>query len=43
MGVSGELVGLGLSLSYIGTDGVPEGCINRTCKERAVFTVSKEF
>ncbi len=43
MGVSGELVGLDLSLSYIGTDGVPGGCITRTCKERAVFTVSKEF
>jgi len=43
MGVSGELAGFGLSLSYIGTDGVPEGCITRTCKERAVFTVSKEF
>jgi len=43
MGVSGELAGLDLSLSYIGTDGVPGGCITRTCKERAVFTVSKEF
>ena len=43
MGVSGELAGLDLSLSYIGTDGVPGGCITRTCKERAVFTVSKAF
>ena len=41
--ISGELVGLGLSLSYIGTDGVPGGCINGTCDERAVLTVSKEF
>ncbi len=43
MGISGDLVGLDLSLSYIGTDGVPGGCITRTCKERAVFTVSKAF
>jgi len=41
--ISGELVGLGLSLSYIGTDGVPGGCVNGTCDERAVVTVSKEF
>ena len=43
MGVSGVLVGLDLSLSYIGTDGVTGGCITRTCKERTVFTISKGF
>jgi len=43
IGISGELVGFGLALSYIGTDGVPGECVTRSCKERTIFTVSKEF
>ena len=43
IGISGELIGFGLALSYIDTDGVPGGCVTRSCKERLVFTLSKEF
>lgn len=43
VGVSGEAAGLGLDLSYVGTNNVDADCIHRTCAGRAVFTVTKSF
>jgi uncharacterized protein (TIGR02001 family) len=43
VGVSGEAVGLGLDLSFYGTNDVNGGCIRRTCDDRVVFSMSKSF
>lgn len=43
IGVSGEAAGLGLALTYTGTDGVSGGCVTGTCDDRAIFTISKSF
>lgn len=43
VGVSGEVIGLDLDLTYIDTIGVAGGCINKTCDGRVVFTVAKAF
>lgn len=43
IGVSGEVSGIGLSLTYSGTEGIDGGCVARTCDERVIFTISKFF
>jgi uncharacterized protein (TIGR02001 family) len=41
IGISGEAIGLGLSLTYTGTNGVSGDCATRTCDDRAVFAISR--
>jgi len=43
LGLSTEVNGVGLDLSYIDTSGVAAGCADDVCDGRLVFTVSKEF
>jgi uncharacterized protein (TIGR02001 family) len=43
LGVSGEALGLGLDLSFYGTNDVAGGCVRTTCDDRVVFTVSKSL
>lgn len=42
VGVSGDVAGLGLALTYTGVDDVA-GCTARTCDNRVAFSVSKSF
>lgn len=43
LGLSTEVGGFGLDLTYTDTSGVSGGCVNDTCDGRFIFTVSKEL
>lgn len=42
-GISGEIAGLSLALTYTGTNNVPGGCTSRTCGDRTILTITKYF
>ena len=43
IGIFGEIIGLTLAVTYVGTDDVLGGCVTETCNDRVTFTVSKYF